>query len=168
MLVTSIDNFYLTDEELADSPSARDGIDSETETSQRIYGAQLIQEASSLLRCQQAVACTGQVLLQRFYCKRSIKEFNVKVRRGRLTARTFRRSGRRSRPFPRTRTQRMAAAALYLAIKLEECTKIRIRDVALVFDRVLKRHEGCPPDVTPPVLEPGTKVCSSMRVGGGG
>ena len=80
MLVNpEIDNFYLTDAELEDSPSRRDGIDRETETSNRIFGAQLIQEAGILLKCRQAVMVTGQVLLQRFYCKKSLKDFNVKV-----------------------------------------------------------------------------------------
>jgi hypothetical protein len=82
MLTTSIDNFYFTDEELADSPSRRDGLDADAEATLRVFGAQLVQEATCLLKCPQAVAATGQVLLQRFYCKRSFKQYNVKVRAG--------------------------------------------------------------------------------------
>lgn len=79
-----IDNFYLSDEELENSPSRKDGIDQETETTLRIYGAQMIQEAGILLRCPQAVMATGQVLLQRFYCKKSLKEYSIKVGVGSL------------------------------------------------------------------------------------
>ena len=79
MLCTVIDSFYLTDAELEDSPSRRDGISAETEAQLRVYGAQIIQEAGILLKCPQAVMATGQVLLQRFYCKCSLKDYPVKV-----------------------------------------------------------------------------------------
>lgn len=79
MLCTNLDNFYLGDQELENSPSRRDGIDAETETTLRIYGADLIQETGILLKCNQAVMATGQILLQRFYCKKSLKEYNIKV-----------------------------------------------------------------------------------------
>ncbi len=49
----------------------------------------------------------------------------------------------------------MAAATTYLAIKLEECTKTRIRDVIMVFDRIYKRKEG---SSRLDVLEPGSNV----------
>jgi hypothetical protein len=77
---SAVDNFYLSDEELTDSPSRKDGISEEQETTLRAYGAQLVQEAGILLRCPQAVMATAQVLLQRFYCKRSLKAYNVQVR----------------------------------------------------------------------------------------
>jgi cyclin L len=79
MLNSSVDNFYLTDDELENSPSRQDGIDAETETALRHYGAELVAKAGLLLDCPQAVMVTGQVLLQRFYCKRSLKEFNIRV-----------------------------------------------------------------------------------------
>ena len=79
MLCNGVDNFYLTDEQLENSPSRNDGVDAETETTLRQYGAEMIQKASILLACDQAVAVTGQVLLQRFYCKKSLKEFNIRV-----------------------------------------------------------------------------------------
>ena len=50
MIYTAIDNFYLTDEELKNSPSRKDGIDEATETILRIYGCDLIQESGILLR----------------------------------------------------------------------------------------------------------------------
>lgn len=50
MIYTAIDNFYLTDEQLKDSPSRKDGIDEATETTLRIYGCDLIQESGILLR----------------------------------------------------------------------------------------------------------------------
>lgn len=76
----SLDSFYLTEEQLENSPSRQDGIDKDTETSLRMYGCELIQEAGMLLGFPQVVQATGQVLLHRFYCKRSMKNFNVKVR----------------------------------------------------------------------------------------
>jgi cyclin L len=80
MVFSTLDNFYLTDEQLENSPSRQDGIDRDTEAELRAYGASLIQEAGLLLCWPQAVMATGQVLFQRFYCKRSLKSFNVKVR----------------------------------------------------------------------------------------
>lgn len=50
MIYTAIDTFYLTDEQLKDSPSRKDGIDEATETTLRIYGCDLIQESGILLR----------------------------------------------------------------------------------------------------------------------
>lgn len=79
MLFNGIDNFYLSDEELENSPSRQDGIDKETETMLRIYGAQMIHEAAILLKAPQSVAASAQVLFQRFYCKKSMKEYNVQV-----------------------------------------------------------------------------------------
>lgn len=50
MIYTAIDNFYLTDEQLKNSPSRKDGIDDATEITLRIYGCDLIQESGILLR----------------------------------------------------------------------------------------------------------------------
>jgi hypothetical protein len=79
MPLSILDNFYLSDEELENSPSRQHGIDRETETTLRVYGCDLIQEAGILLQFPQAAMATGQVLFHRFYCKRSMKDFNVKV-----------------------------------------------------------------------------------------
>ncbi|THU68653.1 hypothetical protein C4D60_Mb08t06130 [Musa balbisiana] len=78
MIYTAIDTFYLTDEQLKNSPSRKDGIDEETETTLRIYGCDLIQESGILLKLPQAVMATGQVLFHRFYCKKSFARFSVK------------------------------------------------------------------------------------------
>lgn len=50
MIYTAIDTFYLTDEELNNSPSRKDGIDEATEVNLRIYGCDLIQECGILLK----------------------------------------------------------------------------------------------------------------------
>lgn len=50
MIYTAIDNFYLTEEQLKNSPSRKDGIDDATETTLRIYGCDLIQESGILLK----------------------------------------------------------------------------------------------------------------------
>lgn len=50
MIYTAIDTFYLTEEQLKNSPSRKDGIDEATETTLRIYGCDLIQESGILLK----------------------------------------------------------------------------------------------------------------------
>ncbi|KAL6558597.1 Cyclin-L1-1 [Orobanche minor] len=116
MIYTAIDTFYLTDEELKNSPSSKDGIDETTETTLRIYGCDLIQESGILLKLPQAVMATGQVLFHRFYCKKSFARFNVK---------------------------RVAASCVWLASKLEESPR-RARQVLTVFHRMECRREGLP------------------------
>ena len=107
------DTFYLTDDQIADSPSRRAGMDEETEFRLKVYGCELVQEAAVLLRAEQAVACTGQVLLHRFYAKRSLTKFDV---------------------------ERVAATMVFLACKLEECPR-RLREVINVFHRMTcRRH----------------------------
>lgn len=78
----AVDDFYLSAEALATSPSRADGVDAATETQLRRYGCDAIQEAGILLRLPQVVCATAQVLLHRFYCKRSLTQFDVKVWRG--------------------------------------------------------------------------------------
>ncbi|KAL6763186.1 cyclin-like protein [Haematococcus lacustris] len=130
MLCSGDSLFFVTDEELQNTPSRKDGIDSSTESALRLFGAQLVQQAGILLRCPQAVMATGQVLLQRFYCKRSLKDYKI---------------------------EKLAAAATYLATKLEEVTnEVNIRHVMQVFDRMLQRRDGVKPEKLR-VLEPGTK-----------
>lgn len=79
MIFTTLDDFYVSAEALADSPSRKDGVSQEVERNQRIYGCELIQEACILLKLPQAVMATGQVLLHRFYCKVSLVEHDIKV-----------------------------------------------------------------------------------------
>ncbi|RYQ88398.1 hypothetical protein Ahy_B09g095609 isoform F [Arachis hypogaea] len=116
MIYTAIDTFYLTDEQLQNSPSRKDGIDEATETTLRIYGCDLIQESGILLRLPQAVMATGQVLFHRFYCKKSFARFNVK---------------------------KVAASCVWLASKLEESPR-KARQVIIVFHRMECRRENLP------------------------
>ncbi|CAN1762177.1 CYCL1-1 [Linum perenne] len=116
MIYTAIDNFYLTDEQLQNSPSRKDGIDEDTETSLRRYGCDLIQESGILLKLPQAVMATGQVLFHRFFCKKSFAKFNVK---------------------------KVAAGCVWLASKLEESPR-RARHVIIVFHRMECRRENLP------------------------
>ncbi|XP_006294176.2 cyclin-L1-1 [Capsella rubella] len=118
MIYTAIDNFYITDEQLKASPSRKDGIDETTETSLRIYGCDLIQEGGILLKLPQAVMATGQVLFHRFYCKKSLAKFDVKI---------------------------VAASCVWLASKLEENPK-KARQVIIVFHRMECRRENLPLD----------------------
>ncbi|KAF4383979.1 hypothetical protein F8388_018731 [Cannabis sativa] len=62
MIYTAIDTFYLTHDQLQNSPSRKDNIDEPTETTLRIYGCDLIQESGILLILPQAVMATAQVL----------------------------------------------------------------------------------------------------------
>ncbi|KAJ8765889.1 hypothetical protein K2173_020405 [Erythroxylum novogranatense] len=116
MIYTAIDNFYLSDEQLENSPSRKDGIDKATETTLRIYGCDLIQESGILLKLPQAVMATGQVLFHRFYCKKSFARFNVK---------------------------KVAASCVWLASKLEESPR-KARQVIIVFHRMECRRENLP------------------------
>ncbi|KAH7678773.1 Cyclin L domain-containing protein [Dioscorea alata] len=116
MIYTAIDTFYLTDEQLKNSPSRKDGIDEATETTLRIYGCDLIQESGILLRLPQAVMATGQVLFHRFYCKKSFARFSVK---------------------------RVAASCVWLASKLEESPR-KAKQVIIVFHRMEIRRENLP------------------------
>ncbi|KAL0037214.1 hypothetical protein WJX79_006696 [Trebouxia sp. C0005] len=129
MIFTTLDNFYVSKEDLADSPSRKDGISADTERDQRIYGCELIQEAGILLRLPQAVMATGQVLLHRFYCKVSLVAHDVK---------------------------KTAMACVWLATKLEENPR-RMREMLSVFYRLDRRRQGkttLPPlDVYGPVYE---------------
>ncbi|KAL3642921.1 Cyclin-L1-1 [Castilleja foliolosa] len=116
MIYTAIYTFYLTEEELKNSPSSKDGIDETTETTLRIYGCDLIQESGILLKLPQAVMATGQVLFHRFYCKKSFARFNVKS---------------------------VAASCVWLASKLEESPR-EARQVLIVFRRMECRRENLP------------------------
>ena len=79
MIYTNLDNFYVSREDLRDSPSRKDGVAEETETELRIFGTTLIQEGGCLLKLPEVVPATGQVLFHRFYCKESMAKFDVEV-----------------------------------------------------------------------------------------
>ncbi|KAL3372133.1 hypothetical protein AABB24_008593 [Solanum stoloniferum] len=115
MIYTAIDTFYVTEEELINSPSRKDGIDELRETALRIHGCNLIQESGILLRLPQSVMATGQVLFHRFYCKKSFANFNnVKI---------------------------VAATCIWLASKLEEIPR-KTRHVCNVFRRMECKREN--------------------------
>ncbi|GAB4855484.1 Cyclin-L1-1 [Ancistrocladus abbreviatus] len=116
MIFTAIDTFYLTDEDLLNSPSRKDGVDEEAETTLRIYGCDLILESGILLKLPQAVMASGQVLFHRFYCKKSFAHFDVK---------------------------RVAASCVWLASKLEDSPR-KARQVLIVFHRMECRRENLP------------------------
>ena len=116
MIVTNVDNFYVTDDKIINSPSRERGVSEEDEFAMRVHGCELVQEAAVLLKASQQVACTGQVLLHRFYAKRSMVKFDVR---------------------------RVAATSVFLACKLEECPR-KLRDVVNVFHRMSRRREKKP------------------------
>lgn len=78
-LLGALDNFYLTKDQQEASPSRRDGISADEERELRHYCCDVVAEAAVLLRLPQVVAATAQVLVQRFYCKRSLRKFDPKV-----------------------------------------------------------------------------------------
>jgi cyclin L len=129
MIYTALDVFYLSAAELEASPSRHDGVDAALESQLRRYGCDALAEAVVLLHLPQAVACTAQVLLHRFYCKRSLAEFDVKV---------------------------VSIAAFWLGAKLEEVieidspTKLRLRDILMVFYRVFRRKDNKILDILDP------------------
>ncbi|KAL6507573.1 Cyclin-L1-1 [Orobanche gracilis] len=116
MVYKAIDTFYLTDEQLTNSPSRKDGIDEVTETTLRIYGCDLIQESGILLRLPLAAMATGQVLFHRFYCKKSFARFDVK---------------------------KVAASCVWLGSRKEE-NRIKLRQVIIVFHRMECKRENLP------------------------
>lgn len=79
MVFTTIDDFYVSDDALLNSPSRQDGVDEITETLLRRYGCQLIQDAGILLKYTQIVMATAQVVFHRFYCRQSMMAHPVKV-----------------------------------------------------------------------------------------
>jgi hypothetical protein len=50
MIYTTLDTFYLSHEQILDSPSRRDGVDENVESLLRVYGCELIQECGILLK----------------------------------------------------------------------------------------------------------------------
>lgn len=140
MIFTALDNFYITADDLANSPSRKDGVSQEVERDQRIYGCEFIQEGCILLALPQAVTATGQVLLHRFYCKVSLKEHDIKV--GQAPGMIYTRVN-----FTNTDIlgclclQKAAMACTWLATKLEEAPRV-IKQILSVFYRLDRRRQG--------------------------
>lgn len=61
------------------TPSICDGLSREMEISQRIYGCQLIQKAGVLLKLEAVTVASAQTILHRFYYRKSLKKFDVRV-----------------------------------------------------------------------------------------
>ncbi|XP_022859895.1 cyclin-L1-1-like isoform X1 [Olea europaea var. sylvestris] len=117
MICTAIDTFYVTDEELWNSPSRRDGIDEATEMTLRIYVCALlhlvlIYEDWRMM----SFLLFSRVLFHCFYCKKSFARFDVK---------------------------RVAASCVWLASKLEGSPR-KARQVLIVFHRMECRRENLP------------------------
>ena len=116
MIVTNVDNFYALDDKIINSPSRERGVSEEDEFAMRVHGCELIRRRRCSSRRRSRVACTGQVLLHRFYAKRSMVKFDVR---------------------------RVAATSVFLACKLEECPR-KLRDVVNVFHEMSRRREKKP------------------------
>ncbi|KAJ1639510.1 cyclin-like protein [Pavlovales sp. CCMP2436] len=95
---------------------APEGPDDETEVveEQRVYGCDVIQEASVLLELPQVCAATAQALFHRFYARRSFMRHDVR---------------------------HVAMGVLFLAAKVEESPR-RIRDVLNVFNALFQLRDG--------------------------
>eukprot|EP00446_Apocalathium_sp_SHHI-4_P087447 CAMPEP_0177473258 /NCGR_PEP_ID=MMETSP0369-20130122/21793_1 /TAXON_ID=447022 ORGANISM="Scrippsiella hangoei-like, Strain SHHI-4" /NCGR_SAMPLE_ID=MMETSP0369 /ASSEMBLY_ACC=CAM_ASM_000364 /LENGTH=238 /DNA_ID=CAMNT_0018948081 /DNA_START=26 /DNA_END=739 /DNA_ORIENTATION=- len=93
------------------TPSREDGVRRSNELRLRAYGAELILRATVLLRLPQLTGVSAAAIFQRFYYRRSLLEFDVRV---------------------------LAPAALLLACKLEE-THRGLRDIVVVFYRLRMR-----------------------------
>ncbi|TDH74086.1 hypothetical protein CCR75_009566 [Bremia lactucae] len=98
---------------LSRSPSNEDGVNPDIEVLHRFFGCELIQEAGVLLRLPQVVMATAQTLLQRFYYRKSLRQFDA---------------------------FRVAFSCLFLAAKVEE-NPTRIKDVIGVFYAMFRRRK---------------------------
>lgn len=111
-------NLLLPDDIVCNSPSKRAGISAEQEKRYRIFTCELIQEMGIHLEFKQVVMATGQTLAQRFYYRRSFKEFDAHY---------------------------VAMTAVFLAAKIEEQSTHKtnlLRELLLVFNAVYyKRTE---------------------------
>ncbi|KAJ1792316.1 hypothetical protein LPJ62_000900 [Coemansia sp. RSA 2167] len=116
----SLRNPLATPEQIAESPSQRQGMSAKYEASMRSYGCHLIQASGTILCLPQLVMATAQVLLQRFYYLASIQDFPL---RG------------------------IVLGTLFLACKTEENPQT-IRNIINVVDIVVKRDRGYPEVVT--------------------
>jgi len=112
-------------EVLLHSPSSEDGVSAVKERRLRIYAVEMIQRATELLRLPQICSVSAAAILQRFYFRRSLADFDVRI---------------------------VAPTCLLLACKLEE-HHCRLRDIVLVFHRLemrnvvkhgVKAYVGCP------------------------
>ncbi|CAM9617749.1 unnamed protein product [Ectocarpus sp. 6 AP-2014] len=107
---------------LDNPPSGEHEVDWETESSHRIWGCELLQEAGVLLRLPQVVMCTAQNLLQRFFYRKPLTKFDAFS---------------------------VAMGCMLLAMKIEEDPR-QPRAVVLVFHRMFERRIGVDPAIVIP------------------
>ena len=100
----------------AGSPSARDGVPRAAEAQLRAFGCAAVAASCVSLGVPQVVAATGQTLLQRFYCRRSLRQSDVR---------------------------HVALACKFLACKVEEYERAW-HDVVHVAHRVFLAFAGVP------------------------
>lgn len=124
---------------------------------QAVFGCELIQQMGILLRLPQVAVSTAQVSFHRFYAKRSMRKFDVRVSsKFRVVAANYSSSGpcctffldfsrsspTRLRVVPSSLSpQYIALGALFLATKVEECPK-KLRDVLQVFIYLEQKRQG--------------------------
>mmetsp|Transcript_36491 Transcript_36491/g.145871 ORF Transcript_36491/g.145871 Transcript_36491/m.145871 type:complete len:501 (-) Transcript_36491:2896-4398(-) len=114
-----LNSFYLDERTSKSTPSRKDGVSEVVEKTQRAFACGLIQEAGILLELPQIVMATAQVLFHRFYHRVSMKKFSHLW---------------------------TAAAALFLAAKVEENPR-RVREVVTtVHHRLVKNEIKSNPD----------------------
>jgi cyclin L len=146
------DDFYLDVDEVS-APSERDGVPRAQERAARARACDLIISSTALLEHPPQVAITACVLFHRFFCRRSMQQYSV---------------------------NRAAAAALWLAAKLQEVPDVSshpavlLHKVLLVFDRVCTRREqkdaapppppqAITPTASPPILERHSREYLALR-----
>jgi len=96
------------------TPSRKDGVEEEVETSLRIYGCDFIQRAGLYLKMRAVTVASSQTIFHRFFFRRSLKEFDVRI---------------------------VAAASMYLACKLQEDHR-RVRDVINVYQYIKHKEQA--------------------------
>lgn len=144
--------FTVTADELARCPSRLDGVSAVEEARLLRFGCAIVQECGALLH-QEASAVTAQLLLHRFFCRRSLRDVEMEV---------------------------AATACLWLACKAEEAVEIqdpdrlRLRDVILVAHRVCcRRRRAASPSSSaissssssspPPLLDPRSRAYECIK-----
>jgi len=111
MTAVALLNALATNEQLAESPSRRDGISKETEKILLSFGCELIQSAGIILKLRQVVPSTAQVLFQRFFQVASLANFGI---------------------------LEIGMAALFLSSKTEESV-VRISHLTLVYYHLIQK-----------------------------
>ncbi|KAK2557354.1 Cyclin-L1 [Acropora cervicornis] len=113
-VIISLENCILSNDQLEETPSIKDGLEKEVEIDLRIIGCEYIQIAGILLKLPQVAMATAQVLFQRFYYSKSFVKHDGEI---------------------------YAMASIFLAAKIEEYPR-RIRDVINVFHHIKQKRNG--------------------------